>query len=242
MNTGVQQAQPQARRPQIFTHRLPAVRRCVVPDHAQRPGVPLPQPVQEGSRGSGVAVALQFHPLHLARLQTNRRVVAGLFAIPRAGRVHQSLPSWKRGADFPFSTHLPRSSASARKWASSAKNIFPPVRPASSRRAAYSATKASRFLPSALTKRFLGRLNANPKRCNQFRQLLRLRTMPNCSSRKCLATFQFQLARPMPAAAGNSCTAHPTPAAPGNLSAPPRGTDPPPTPREPRPFPAPRPG
>ena len=54
----VHQPQPQARRPQIFTHRLAPVRRCVVPNHVERPSVPLPQPVQEGSRGSGVAVPL----------------------------------------------------------------------------------------------------------------------------------------------------------------------------------------
>ena len=42
-----------------------------------------------------------------------------------------------------------------------AKNIFSPVRHASSDRVAYSATKASRFSASALSSRFLGRLKAN---------------------------------------------------------------------------------
>ena len=69
------------------------------------------------------------------------------------------------GTGSPFSTHLPRNSASARKWASSAKNILPPVRPASSHRAAYSVAKASRLASSALSSRFLGRLKANPRRC-----------------------------------------------------------------------------
>ena len=64
-----------------------------------------------------------------------------------------------------MSTHLPRSSTSARKWASSAKNILAPIRWASSRRAAYSATKAFLFDSLALTKRFLGRLKLNPMRC-----------------------------------------------------------------------------
>ena len=59
---------------------------------------------------------------------------------------------------LPLSTHLPRNSASARKWASSAKNTLAPVRRVSSLRAAYSATKAFRFDSFALTKRFLGRL------------------------------------------------------------------------------------
>ena len=175
MKTGVHQPQVQTGCPQILPHRLAPVRWRVVPDHRvpdhrvpdhrQRTGVSLPKLPQEGGRGSGVAVALQFHPFHLARLQTYRRVVAGLFAIARAGRFHQSLPSWKRGAGSPLSTHWPRSSASARKWAASAKNILAPVRTASSHRAAYSATKASRLASSALTRRFLGRFRTNPSQC-----------------------------------------------------------------------------
>ena len=165
MKTGVHQPHTQARRTQVLPHRLPTMGRRVVPDHVQRPGMPLPQLPQEGNRGPRVAVAIQFHPIDLARLQAHRRIVAGLLPVPGAGRVHQSLPSWKRGAGSPLNTHLPRSSASARKWASSANNILAPVRPASSLRAAYSTTKASRFSASALSRRFLGRLKANPKRC-----------------------------------------------------------------------------
>ena len=54
--------------------------------------------------------------------------------------------------------------ASARKWASSAKHILAPLPTASSRRAAYAATQASRFSSSAFSSRFWGRLKANPKR------------------------------------------------------------------------------
>ena len=73
-------------------------------------------------------------------------------------------PGGSGDAGLPFSTHLPRNSASARKWASSAKNIVASVRWASSHRAAYSATKASRLDSFLLTRRFLGRLKANPSR------------------------------------------------------------------------------
>ena len=79
-----------------------------------------------GAIGSGrpqmsrrVAVTLQFHPLHLAGLQANRRVVAGLLPIARAAGVNQG----RLSPEHPFT---PRSSASARKWASSAKNILAP--------------------------------------------------------------------------------------------------------------------
>ena len=44
----------------------PKRRRRVVPNDVQWPKVPLPQLPQEGLRCSGVAVPLQFHPLHLA--------------------------------------------------------------------------------------------------------------------------------------------------------------------------------
>ena len=60
---------------------------------------------------------------------------------------------------------------------------------------------------SALTKRFLGRLEAKPKRCSQFRQLLRLRMILNRPETNCLTTFQFQFAKLLHAAAGNSCIA-----------------------------------
>ena len=41
VKTGVHQPQAQAGCPQVLPHRLATVRRCVVPDHIQRPGVPL---------------------------------------------------------------------------------------------------------------------------------------------------------------------------------------------------------
>ncbi len=87
------QPQPQVGRPQVLPHCLTAMHWRVVPDHIQRPGVPLAQSAQEGRGCSGVAVFFQLHPLPLPGLQTHFRVVAGLFAIARAGRVHQSLPS-----------------------------------------------------------------------------------------------------------------------------------------------------
>ena len=85
--------QPQPRCPQILPHRLATMGRRVVPNHIQRPRVSLAQLGQEGRRCPGVAVTLQFHPLHLPGLQANRRVVAGLLPIARAAGVNQSLPS-----------------------------------------------------------------------------------------------------------------------------------------------------
>ena len=83
-------AQPQARCSQILPDRLAAVGRGIVPDQVQRSGVPLAQLHQKGGGGSGVAVALQFHPLHFPGLQAHRRVVAGLLAVTRAGQIRQS--------------------------------------------------------------------------------------------------------------------------------------------------------
>ncbi len=150
----VHQPQPQSRRPEIFPHRFATMRRRVVPDHVQRPLMLVPQLFQEGGRGPGVAVSLQVHPLHLAGLQAHRRVVAGLLATAGAGLLHQ--------CRFSPSTHLPRSSASARKWASSAKNILPPVRRTSCVRAAYSATKASRLALICFDQPLLGPLQDKP--------------------------------------------------------------------------------
>ena len=48
---------------------------------------------------------------------------------------------------------------------------------------------------------------ANPKRCSQFRQLLRLKLVPNRSQTNCRTPFQYQLASWIPACSGNSCTA-----------------------------------
>ena len=49
--------------------------------------VPLAQLHQKGRRDPGIAVALQFHPLHLSRLHAHRRVVAGL---PDTSNYHRS--------------------------------------------------------------------------------------------------------------------------------------------------------
>ena len=72
----VHQPQPKPRRPQVLPHRLAPMRWRVVPDDLQRSRVLSPQLHQEGNRGLTVAVALQFHPFHLSRLQTHRRIVA----------------------------------------------------------------------------------------------------------------------------------------------------------------------
>ena len=65
----------------------------------------------------------------------------------------------------------------------------------SSHIAAYSATKAARFSSSAFSNRFLGRLKENPNRCNQFRQLLRLRLVPKLSRTNCLTAFLLSLSK-----------------------------------------------
>ena len=78
-----------------------------------------------------------------------------LLPIPRAIGVHQRRLTLQHP--------LAPNSASARKWASSAKNILASVRWASSHRAAYSATKVSRLDSSALSRRFLGALAGKPQ-------------------------------------------------------------------------------
>ena len=124
--------------------------------------MPHPQWSQEGGGGAGVAVTFQFHHLHLASFQTHRRVVAGLLAHGAdwwspPGPVLPSAPTW------------PRRSASARKWASSAKNILVPVRrAAAAEQHMYSLTKASRRTGSALTNRFLGRFSDKPQPVQVF--------------------------------------------------------------------------
>ena len=47
---------------------------------------------QEGGRGSGVAVALQVHPLHLGGLQAHRGIVAGLLSVHRTGEATMAGP------------------------------------------------------------------------------------------------------------------------------------------------------
>ena len=68
-------------------------------------------------------------------------------------------------AGSPLSTHLPLISASARKWASSAKNIVRSRTPRLVRQGGVPATKASRLASSALIRRFLGRFRTNPSWC-----------------------------------------------------------------------------
>ena len=148
---------------QVSARGIAMMRRGIVPDHLQWSGVLIPQLLQESRRGLSVAIPLQFHDLHLAGLQTHRRVIAGLFAPPRApitsGR-------WLSLED-PLRTHFPRRSASARKWASPAKKIFAPTICASARSAAYAATKSSRLASSALSpdESGFGRFRTNPNRC-----------------------------------------------------------------------------
>ena len=80
-------------------------------------GISRPQLSQEGSRGGGVAVALQFHHLHLTGLQTHRRVVADFLPAAWAGRgppapALLSIPTYQ----YPLiNTHLPRRSPSPPK-------------------------------------------------------------------------------------------------------------------------------
>ena len=68
----VHQPQLQLRRPEVLPHRFPTVGRRIVPDDPQRPWTLFLQLGQEGNRGPAVAVALQFYPFHLARLQAHR--------------------------------------------------------------------------------------------------------------------------------------------------------------------------
>ena len=74
---------------QVGTQGVTMMDWSVVPDDVQWSGVLIPQLLQEGSGGLGVAVPRQFHNLHLAGLQAHRRIIAGLFAPPWAGRIYQ---------------------------------------------------------------------------------------------------------------------------------------------------------
>ena len=69
METGVYQMQVQVSRPQVLPQRLTTMGWRIVPYHVQPPAVSPPQLFQESNRGPGVAIALYFHPLHLAGLQ-----------------------------------------------------------------------------------------------------------------------------------------------------------------------------
>ena len=83
------QSQAQAGGSQVGTQGVTMMDWSVVPDDVQWSGVLIPQLLQEGSGGLGVAVPLQFHNLHLAGLQAHRRIIAGLFAPPGAARIYQ---------------------------------------------------------------------------------------------------------------------------------------------------------
>ena len=100
----------------------------------------------------------------------------------------------------PFSTHLPATQHppgnGPRRRRISCRQCAPP-RPTGRR-----IPKASHLTSSALTRRFLGRFRMNPKRCRQFRQLLRHRLMPKRSETNCRTPFQYQLANSMPTMAG----------------------------------------
>ena len=91
----VHQAQAQSRSRQVGPQGIAAMRRGIIPNHRQRSRVLLPQLPQESGGGCRVAVALQFQPFHLAGFQAHRRIIAGLFAPARAGRVHQGWPSFE---------------------------------------------------------------------------------------------------------------------------------------------------
>ena len=84
----------------------------------------------------------------------------------------------------------------------SAKNVLAPVRLASSHKGGVLRHEGLPFGLVRLAGRFLARLKANPSRCSQFKHLLRHRLIPNRSQTNWRTTFQYQLARPMPAAAG----------------------------------------
>ena len=158
----IHQPQVQPGRPEVFSHRSgrDAPARCPRSRSAvlRTCSAQLLQEVQPMLR---VAVALQAIPGHLPRLQAHCRSSGLAFSPYRRADVESTMRRLSA-----FSTHLPRSSASARKCASVGEDqVLAPVSPASSVRAAYSATKASLLSASALSRRFLGRLKANPKRC-----------------------------------------------------------------------------
>ena len=140
--------QPQPRSPQILRHHLFQVGWSVVLDYLQRSSIPLPQLVQEGCRGSGVAFPFQFHPLHIPGLQAHRPIVADLLVAPRKGGLNQ--------ARFPF--QRPRSPLfGVRTEVGLISNEDPGSGPLPPNRAAYSATKASRWVKartSMLTRYF----------------------------------------------------------------------------------------
>ena len=94
----IHQSQAQVWSSQVGTHGITAMGWGIVPEHDQSSGVLFPQLLQESGRGLGVTVPFQLHKLHFAGLQAHRRVIAGLFAPPGAGRIYQRWLSF----EYPF--------------------------------------------------------------------------------------------------------------------------------------------
>ena len=94
----IHQSQAQLWSSQVGTHGITAMGWGIVPEHDQSSGVLFPQLLQESGRGLGVTVPFQLHKLHFAGLQAHRRVIAGLFAPPGAGRIYQRWLSF----EYPF--------------------------------------------------------------------------------------------------------------------------------------------
>ena len=141
------------------------MRRGIIPNHSQWSRVLRPQLPQESGGGCRVAVALQFHPFHLAGFQAHRRIIAGLFAPARAGRVHQGWLSF----EHPFAPQsLPRTPIRGQHPLGSGprrrrKPWLPPAAPRPPGR--HTPPRRSPLAASALSRRFLGRFSTNPNRC-----------------------------------------------------------------------------
>ena len=128
-----------------------------VPADVQWPKMPLPQLLQEGLRCSGVAVPLQFHPLHLAGLQTHRRVIAGLLAVPGTAGVHQGWLPFQHPLAPQLRVSPEMGLVSEEYLAASAPRLVP--------QGGVFRREGLRLASFALSSRFLGRLKANPRRC-----------------------------------------------------------------------------
>src|SRR3954447_6257746 len=87
---------------QVRAHGVAAVSRAIVPDHDQGLRVVGAQLGEEGDGGLGAARAVERHRFDLAGLQTDGRVVAGLLAVARAGRVDQG----RLALQDPFSAQI----------------------------------------------------------------------------------------------------------------------------------------
>ena len=157
---------------------------CPASDHFSRP---------ECCNSRKAPLSCWFHPLHLAGLQANRRIVTGLLSVPLLGPLMPVLPS---AHTCPATRRRPGSGPRRQRISWRCFDTPPPSGPRTPPR-------NSRLASSALSSRFLGRLKAKPSRCSQFRQLLRLRLMPHRSQTNRFTTLQFQLAISIPAASGN---------------------------------------